>query len=340
MDFRTIVSLPKPAKKISYHSRILLFGSCFAENISAFLQSHKFITCSNPFGILYNPLSIQHAIQRLLKPIPYDFSDLHLRDNLFHSFDHHSRFSHSDPQQALAAINASLTHAHQFLRASTTLLITFGTAFSYHLASSKRIVANCHKFPAQDFIRKLNSPQEIAHDFANLIQELLSINPDLHIIITISPIRHLRDGAHANQLSKATLQLAVHELQRLFPSLDYFPAYEILLDELRDYRFYAEDMLHPSPQAVKYILQRFSEAYFSPETSKSLQQIASLIAAKNHKLLSPGPQSRNFAQKYLSLACDLQKNFPQLDFRPEQTHFQEILRLSQPSDLHTNSEKL
>ena len=260
MDFQTKVELPTGSPLISHSERILLMGSCFAENIGSLLAENKFSVDMNPFGILYNPLSVSAALVEILKGKVYQEKDLFLYKECWHSPMHHGSFSASSPEGVLQKINARLSQAHRSVHELDWLMLTFGTAYVYEQKETRQVVSNCHKLSESHFNRRILSVDEIVNEYTSLITSIVARNSGLKILFTVSPIRHIRDGMHANQLSKSTLLLAIDRLQQRFPEhVFYFPSYEIVLDELRDYRFYADDMLHPSPMTVRYLWERFSE---------------------------------------------------------------------------------
>ena len=267
MELYTRILLPKARFSFSYEDRVVMMGSCFAENIGRKLEENKFSVDINPFGTLYNPASVAEGLRMLLRPEYFTPGDLFQHEGIYHSFTHHSRFSAPSEEECLGHINSRLSESSDFLRKATRLVITLGTAFVYRLKSDGRIVSNCHKLPEKMFDRQRLSTQEIVEDWKPLLLALWEQNPALKILFTVSPIRHWKDGAHENQLSKATLLLATDALQKDYPGrIAYFPAYEILMDELRDYRFYADDMLHPSPLAIDYIQKAINHKPFQPDS--------------------------------------------------------------------------
>ncbi|MCD7933040.1 MAG: GSCFA domain-containing protein [Tannerellaceae bacterium] len=312
MDFRTIISIPKVVYPVSHRDKTMLLGSCFVENIGKRLQENKFPVDLNPFGIIYNPASVATSLMRLLNPEPFTPEDLFEWEGLYHSFMHHSRFSGTDGENVLTDINRRLYHSSSFLADASCLVITFGTAWVYHLKSTGQIVSNCHKLPDKFFHRTCLTKEEIVEQWQSLLQELWNRNSSLRILFTVSPVRHWKDGAHGNQLSKATLLLAIDELCRLFPDrLFYFPSYEILLDELRDYRFYATDMLHPSEPAIEYIWQRFAEFCFTTETQYLLKEWEVIRKALSHKPVRPDSDAyHTFITQTLLKIEQLQEKFP------------------------------
>ena len=244
--FQTRVEIPKSDFKISYDHSLLTLGSCFAENIGQKLQNIYFETDINPFGVLYNPISISKSIQRLLENKEFTEKDLFQHRGLWQSYSHSSLFSATTAEKCLYNINLRFEKAANQLINTNVILITFGTAWVFEEKSSGNVVSNCHKLPANHFNRRRLTVDEIVANYSNLINTLTAKLPDLKLIFSVSPIRHWKDGAHENNVSKSTLLLAVDKLEREFNSVHYFPAYEIQMDELRDYRFYAADMVHPS----------------------------------------------------------------------------------------------
>ncbi|MEN9444997.1 MAG: hypothetical protein RIS47_1888, partial [Bacteroidota bacterium] len=249
MEFRTTLNPSEFAQTIGYQSNTLLLGSCFTENIGRKLKEHSYNCLINPCGILYNPMSVANTLDILRQKQHISSADLFDYNAQWHSFAFHSRYSASTAADATQKMNKSIEQGHQYLYNTQHLIITWGTAWCYKHIETNQVVANNHKLPDSKFQRIFLQPEEIVATYKPLIKALREINPEIHIILTISPIRHLKDGHHGNQLSKSSLLLAANEIQQQFPSIDYFPAYEIQLDDLRDYRFYAADMLHPNELA-------------------------------------------------------------------------------------------
>lgn len=271
---------------------MMLLGSCFAEYIGERLHDYHFPVDVNPFGIQYNPYSIASSVERLIDGKPYTADELFRDGNLWHSFAHHSSFSHTDSDRCLQQINSRLLPAATLLREADRLIFTWGTSWVYTLAGSDRVVANCHKLPAARFDRRQLTVAEMCNRWGSLLETLFTLNPRVEILCTVSPVRHLKDGAHGNQLSKAALLLFTDELCRMFPSrCSYFPAYEIVLDELRDYRFYDTDMAHPSAQAVDYVWEKFAETYFDEATRTVNREWGHLLSALRHRPLTPDRES-------------------------------------------------
>ena len=321
MQLITPVETRKSFLEITHKSKILLLGSCFAQNIGNRLQEYKFPACVNPFGTLYNPLSIATALHRITTGEAFISSSPEIFESgeKWHSILHHGDYSRKEKSELLEAINASLQQAHETIKTADTVILTFGTAYVYVRNSDNCVVGNCHKLPATLFTRKLLCINEIVSATSSCIDEILSINPTTRILFTVSPIRHLRDGAHDNQKSKATLLLAIDELQKLYPTnTAYFPAYEIMLDELRDYRFYAEDMTHPSQLAVEYIWERFTACHISDESNALCKEIAPIMRALAHR---PFDEQSNgykvFLQNTLQKMVAIREKHPYIDFEKE-----------------------
>lgn len=320
--FRTIIEVEAQEQKMNYNSRLLFMGSCFADNIGSYFSETGFNAMVNPFGVLYNPVSIAGALKRLIQDHAYSNEDLVMHNQIWQSFDHHSQFNHEDRSICLDNINQSLHHGADFLKKTNYLFITFGTSWVYQLKETGKIVSNCHKFPASRFNRFLTGQQQIFELYSELLTNLKTFNPQLKIILTVSPVRHWKDGAHGNQISKSILLLAIEELRQNFDHLFYFPAYELLLDDLRDYRFFAGDMLHPSPAAVGYIRAKFKSAWINKnghDFIKNMEQIKKALAHRPFNIHSQ--QHQQFIQKNISKLDTLQKQFPDVDLNPYKLAF-------------------
>jgi hypothetical protein len=315
MIFRTEILIQKPKETISYEDQLLLIGSCFVENIGKKFQDGEFQATINPFGTLYNPHSMVQAIERLLNPIPFETTDLFLHEGVWNSFAHHSRFSYPSQEETLRNINENLALGALRMKSARWLMITFGTAWVYQLADSEAVVANCHKLPEKRFIRHRMSEEEIVEVFAPLIERLHTMNPALQILMTVSPIRHWKDGAHENQLSKASLLLAIEQIQQQFSFVHYFPAYELMMDELRDYRYYAEDMIHPNVTAIGFIWEKLILNYLNRDAQKTLKEVEQLNKALQHRSLHPGSEAdRKFHNQTAQRIAELQQRYPFLHF--------------------------
>jgi hypothetical protein len=311
MNFRTIIPIKRSEPAIDHQSNLMLLGSCFAENIGKLLLDNRFNVQVNPFGILYNPASIGTTLRRINDGTLFTEDELIFRDGLYHSFFHHGAFSNTNKVDCLSAINEALRIATGNLHRADTLLITFGTSYVFKYLLSNSIVANCHKFPASDFERFRLTTDEIVNDWILLIQQLRQKNPSLNVLFTVSPIRHRKDGAHNNQLSKAILLLSIDELRHRIERIGYFPSYELLLDDLRDYRFYDEDMLHPNATAINYIWDAFSKTYFDEHTLQICKEWNSIAQALNHRPLNGvTEQYKQFLKQTLLRLDVLQKKYP------------------------------
>lgn len=314
--YTTKIDIPASSFKIGYENNILTFGSCFSENIGMKLSESYFSVETNPFGVLYNPLSIYNSINYLIDNKHFTSEDLFFDGSLWHSFSHSSLFSDITPDGCLNKINSRLECAVSFLRKTNVLLITLGTAWVYEYIADGRVVSNCHKLPAKNFLRYRLTTDDIVERYTELIWKLKSILPELQIIFTVSPIRHWKDGAHENNISKGILLQAVDSLQKQFDHVAYFPAYEIQLDELRDYRYYADDMLHPSDMAVNYIWKRFSETYFADDTLQLKKELEQLKSDLSHRPFQPHSDSHNaFLKKVEEKKQTMIQRFPFLEDR-------------------------
>lgn len=284
MNFRTQIEIQKTHLKIHHEQCNMLLGSCFAENIGRCLLGNKFDVEMNPFGIVYNPLSAAKILNMLLENYLFSEADILYDKGLYFSLMHHSEFSDSNLETYLSKIRIGAQKSALRLRKTDNLLVTFGTAYTYFWKETGQVVNNCHKLPASVFVRRRLSVSEVVDEWSKLISHLLDIRPQMNLLFTVSPIRHWKDGAHENQLSKSVLLLAIDELRQQFPSrVNYFPSYELVLDELRDYRFYAEDMIHPNDTAIGYCWEKFSETYFDSETNRIIARWQALSKAIAHR---------------------------------------------------------
>ena len=318
MNFRTEVLLNKAGLDISYSDRLFFVGSCFSNNIGQRLADLKFKTMVNPTGVLYNPCSIAQLVERVAEEKLFSDCDFFCEKGIWNSFHLHSSFSALSLDDIKNNANQSIVAAHDFLCHASVVVITLGTSWVYKKHDGS-IVSNCHKLPSCNFQRSRLSVEEIVTCLENMIRDLHGINKLLNVVFTVSPIRHWKDGAHGNQLSKSTLLMAIDALQNNHPdSVSYFPSYEIMMDDLRDYRFYADDMLHPSSQAVDYIFQKFSDSYFSAETVSCSKLVQNIISDVNHRPINP--ESEEY-KKFLGAVIkkiDLAGNmYPNLDLSAE-----------------------
>ncbi|MBP9069076.1 MAG: GSCFA domain-containing protein [Bacteroidia bacterium] len=306
---------PKPSLiKIDHQQKLMLVGSCFSENIGIALQKHHFNCLVNPNGILFNPQSIHQSLLHCLENSSDIASHIHEREGLHFSFLHHSSISENSEQKLKALITKKQQEAHDHLKVTDVLVLTFGTAYTYFHKTQNITVANCHKHPGTIFEKKLLSVEEIVNDYSNLIDKLKSFNPKLKFIFTVSPVKYLKDGVEENNLSKATLLLAISELKKKF-EIDYFPAYELVIDDLRDYRFYKEDLAHPNDAAIKYVWEKFSDTYFTEETKKLNSELHSINASEDHKILFPeSDEAKKFKETVEHKKRELKAKFSFLKF--------------------------
>ena len=316
----------KPAEKsIAYPDKVMLVGSCFTENIGSKLQYHLFETLQNPHGILFNPISVQNALMDYILGKVYTKEDLFFLNDVWNSWHHHSRFSGVTQEEALQKINNSIAEAHTFLKTANHLIITLGSAWLYTLneqagAGHGMVVANNHKAPSNWFTKKLLTPNELLLSSQRVQKALNVFNPNLNIIYTISPVRHLREGLVENNRSKAVLIQSVHELVETEPQCAYFPAYEYVIDDLRDYRFYAEDLVHPNYLATNYVWERLIETYMHSSTQVLMKQISEIQLAISHKPFFEGSsEHQKFLGSCLEKTQQLSDQFPHL---PLQNHLQ------------------
>lgn len=321
MKFQLDIRIPQPDQLISYKNKILLIGSCFTEHMSDRLAQRKFDVCSNPHGILFNPLSVSDSLLRYLTGEHYTGEDLFYLNELWNSWDHHTRFSDIDRQAALFKINSSLEQAQRHLKEADWIIITLGSAFQYYLTETGKPVANNHRAPGQWFEKRLLNIDTIVDSLQERFTLIRNTNPEVKFLLTISPVRHIRDGVIENNRSKARLLEAVHQLCTT-KGVYYFPAYELVVDVLRDYRFYDIDMVHPNFAATQYVWEQFAANYFSNETREMMDQIEEIGIARQHRTRFPETEAhKNFLQKYLERSRDLQQRMPMLDFSEELRYF-------------------
>ena len=313
MNFRTEINSKVFPFEINHKSKILFLGSCFSDNISQKLINGGFSTTANPFGVLYNPISVKNGIEILLKEKTFSEKDLIFNKGLYHSFSHHGSFSDSSKKIALEQINNSVKENSKKLKDNTVAFLTFGTAYVYRYLQTKKIVSNCHKVPAKEFKHFMLTVEEIVSEYTTLLEQLHSQNPNIKIVFTVSPVRHWKDGAHENQLSKSILHLAISELEKQFRFVYYYPSYELVMDDLRDYRFYAKDMIHINPQAVDYIYTHFQDSFYSDNTKNIEQQVIKLKQALNHRPFNPNTKEhQEFIETTKAKIKLLKQEYPEI----------------------------
>jgi hypothetical protein len=341
MQFQLPVVIKSPETKISYPQKILLTGSCFTKHIGQALAENKFPVLQNPNGILFDPASVCHSLQSYIINYQYKEGDLFYLNEVWNSWNHHSRFSNIDKQQCLDTINASQQQAHKFLKETGWLIITLGSSFSYLLTSEATKsgacamvaspsgggregagVANCHRAPAQWFEKKLSGIDEIIFLLEETCLQLIQFNPRVKIIFTISPVRHIRDGVVENNRSKARLIEAVHHLVNKLPGLYYFPAYELVMDVLRDYRFYDADLVHPNYVATEFVMEKFRESFIDTASQQIMDEIKKLVIARKHKPFHAATQAhKEFLKTHFLKTKELKEKYPFLDLTDELTYF-------------------
>ncbi len=308
MELQTKVKI-EAGKRFSYNSRFMMFGSCFAQNIGEKMQAYRFCCDVNPFGILYNPISIANAIERTMEGRMMGREELMQHNGLWHSWLHHGAFSSGDAEKTLTAINSRMERAASNLKTADCLIITFGSSVVYEHDGA--VVANCHKLPAKAFTERRLTTDEITERYTALIARLREHNPSLHIILTVSPVRYMGRGAFDGNCNKAMLLLAVESLCKHTGGVSYFPSYEIVMDELRDYRFYAEDMIHPSAQAVDYVWERMTTCLFSEDTQQAMKDVNSLCKALSHRPLHPDSEEYSvFMEKTRERITRIREKYP------------------------------
>lgn len=309
MNFRTELNILPSFLQINYSDTQMFIGSCFSENIGNKVEALCFNTLINPFGIIFNPFSISKNILRAIEKRAYTEDELGFHNGLFFSFDHHSSFSNSDKNICLEKINDSLFAAHDFLRRAKVLFITFGSAWVY--LKDEKAVANCHKIPNHLFEKQLLQIENITSWYNGLLQHLKKINPQLSIVFTVSPVRHLKDGLTENQRGKAILLEAVHRIVEQNKNAFYFPAYELVMDDLRDYRFYGKDLLHLNEIGVDYVWNKFMQTYYSEHAQGIMKEVGNLNSFINHKALHE--EESQLALKKEKAVADLKNKYPFLN---------------------------
>jgi hypothetical protein len=328
MNLRTTFNIETPPFRIGYDDSVMLIGSCFASSIGEQMNRGRMSVMVNPAGTVYNPVSVCNTLNTLIAGKEFVKDDLHYHDGMWYSFYHYTDFSSEDPDKTLEKINRRLTEASLFLKKAGYLFITFGTARIYRWKETGMVVSNCHKIPSGQFDSVLLTVNEIVELWKHELDRLSDLFPGLKVIFTISPVRHLKDGAHGNQVSKSVLFLAVEELLEHSSKPHYFPAYELLMDDLRDYRFYDDDMIHPSESAINYIWEAFSRCYLDDATIKLWSEILKITKARSHRFLTDSnTKKRDFALKILSMISEIGKKLPSINFSDEKRYFNDLLNI-------------
>lgn len=330
MKFHFEFPVKKPPQLVWHQQKLLLVGSCFTENIGEKLRRHKFSVMENPNGILFNPVSVAEAMDQYITQKKITAPDLFLLNESWHSWKHHSRFSAATAEESLNRINSATTAAHDFLRAADHLMITLGSAWTYMLTREAlngipgSVAANNHKAPASWFARRLQGADEVTSLLDGMLQRIWAFNPSVQVIFTISPVRHLREGVIENNRSKAVLIQAVHTVADKYEQAYYFPAYELVIDDLRDYRFYAEDLVHPNYQATQYVWEKFTDACMTEETRLLMRDIAEIDIAFRHKPFNERSAGHSkFLESYHRKTKELAERYPYLNFSGELKYFSE-----------------
>jgi hypothetical protein len=296
---------------ITYDSKILLLGSCFSENIGNKLAYFKFQSTQNPFGILFHPKAIENLITNAINEKEYTESDIFFANERWHSFDAHSSLSSPDKNELLNNLNQQITTTNQHLKKASHIVITLGTSWIYRFVETDTIVANCHKIPQKKFLKELLSIDEITASLQAIIVLIKSINQKITILFTVSPVRHLKDGFTQNQQSKSHLISAIHQVVEPKKYTHYFPSYEIMMDELRDYRFYAEDMMHPNLIAINYLWEKFSDSWISNDSKETMKEVSTIQNGINHRPFNPkSEEHQQFLEDLQVKVKSLQKKYP------------------------------
>lgn len=313
MNFTTQVDITKRKKCIDFSSSIITLGSCFSDSIGDKFDYYKFNVCANPFGVIFNPISIEKMISRAVNANWFSESDLVFHNELWHSFDVHSDFSSIDKNVILNQLNITLNDFIAYIKKASHFYITYGTSWVYVLKNTNEVVSNCHKFPQNQFEKKLLSVDEIKKSIDATQALVNQINPTCDLIFTVSPVRHIKDGVVENQRSKSHLITGIHNC--ISSSDNYFPSYEIMMDELRDYRFYAPDMLHPSQIAIDYIWEKFIDTSIHPNLFKTLTEINKIQKSLAHKPFNPDTkQHQKFLKDLQNKIQNLQSKYPKIKF--------------------------
>ncbi len=323
MKFRTEITIEEPKFQIGFENRILTIGSCFAQNIGEYFQRYRFSILCNPFGVLYNPVSVYNSIKLAVEKTEFTKADLVENQGEWHSFYHHSDFSHHDQNVCLTNINENIIATDKFLRNSNLIIITYGTSYVYRHREKNIIVSNCHKLPQSEFEHYRLSFESTTKTIRQTIELLRSLNENIKIVFTVSPVRHWKDGAINNQLSKSNLLLAVNSLSCENKDCLYFPSYEIVMDDLRDYRFYSEDLLHPNQIATDYIWKKFSDSIILEENISIMKNIAQIVKARKHKVRNPQSQKhQEFLTSQIEKISELNQKHPHIDLDNDKAYFE------------------
>ncbi|OSY86911.1 GSCFA domain-containing protein [Tenacibaculum holothuriorum] len=316
MKFQTEIPIQKQSKNlIDYQSKILLLGSCFSENIGNKLSYFKFQSNQNPFGILFHPKAIERLITKVINQETYTEKDIFFHNERWHCFDAHSSLSSSDKDELLNSLNSVIQQTYKSLKNVSHIIITLGTSWIYREIASDTIVANCHKIPQKNFLKELLSVQEITETLDAINTLIRAINPKASIIYTVSPVRHIKDGFIENKQSKSHILASIHSVVEPRKNIHYFPSYEIMMDELRDYRFYNEDMIHPNSTAINYIWEKFIQTWFSEESFQTMKEVDTIQKGLTHRPFNPNSEAhQTFLKKLNKKIAKTRSNHPNITF--------------------------
>lgn len=324
MDLRTIINPEQSGDRISHQTSVLFIGSCFASEIGHRAEEGKIPALINPYGTLFNPASVSDALVRFAEKYFYSKEDLYCYKERFYSLSHYTAFSSGDQEELVGRLNMVNSFASEFLKNASFLFITFGTAWIYELKENGKSVANCHKLPSSLFSHRQMGTDEIVGKWQRTLNIIRKVNPLVKVWLTVSPVRHLNDGLHANQLSKASLLLACEQLLHHPSVAGYFPSYEIFMDDLRDYRYYAQDMLHPSETGIQYVWGKFTDAFFNESTMRLWSEAEKITRSTHHRIVVQNKETRQFADTMLNKIKLLQKEAPYIDFNTEKEYFNSL----------------
>ena len=318
MEFRTALSLKKipDEVQIKYTSSVVFLGSCFSDNIGEKCLYYKFNALVNPFGVLFHPMAIAQLVKRAVNVVPFQEDELISKDQHYYAFEVHSSFSDTNKQRLIQRLNETLNAVREFLIKASHVVITLGTAWVYEHIASNRVVANCHKIPQKAFSKRLLSIQEIVASLNEIHKSILSVNQHVQMVFTVSPVRHLKDGFIENQRSKSHLIAAVHEMvSKAHQNTRYFPSYELMLDDLRDYRFYEPDMIHPNAIAIAYIWEGFKQCYINKAAHPTMSEVEAIQKGLAHKPFNPDSEAhKQFLLSLKQKIRNLEMQIPEIRF--------------------------
>jgi len=322
MNFRTEINIEKSQQKISHFDNILTIGSCFAQNMAEYFKQNRFNVLGNPFGVLYNPVSIYNSLKFIIEKREFRESDLIFYNGEWHSLYHHSNFSNHKKNKIIKNINLGIENTARFLDSTNFLIITFGTSYVYKFLANGIIVSNCHKIPQKEFAHVMLNLEETVNNIKNIVKMVEKFNPKINLILTVSPVRHWKNGAHNNQLSKANLLLAIDEVIKNKNNCIYFPSYEIIMDDLRDYRFYDSDLIHPNKIATDYIWEKFNNSFFTDECLQVMNEISKVVAARNHRVRNiNSSENQKFLKSIISKIEQLNEKYSHLNLEDDLKYF-------------------